>query len=144
MGGYWITNKGNILEVDHKNGQHHADLAFDYYLTPELFDPNEFESEAEARDDDFVRGTVMEAAIDDGWIRITTSRREMGVELNSYKTDKTNIRKLMNLVNKDQEYDRYVLNPGRFNEEYHTKRQFLQRFTILLLDFSKIYAIISM
>lgn len=70
MNGFWITDKGEILEVDHKSNIHHPDVVMDYYGPQNFFD-----SEEEMHDDyayEAASDHAHDVALGDGWIRVTT------------------------------------------------------------------------
>ena len=135
LGGYWITDTGEIEEVDHDSNLHHADIAFYQYFSTDLnIDPTEFNSTEEARNDDFVRDEILKAAENDGWIRVSTRKEAMSITFNPYKTNKSNIKKLINLIKRDQEYNNYVieLGPTHLTTAYETKREAIRRLADLL------------
>lgn len=60
--GCWIEPNGNVHECDHRSDRHHADIAL------ELFD---IETTEDGEYDDYSREDAIEAALDDGWLRIS-------------------------------------------------------------------------
>jgi hypothetical protein len=94
--GYWITDKGERMDVDHNRGSHHADIVFDQFADYVDWDdvfamhdtPQDYEI---AKDDDFARDTVLDAAFDNGWIRVSTSRSGSSIDIVFRKSQVTKI-----------------------------------------------------
>jgi hypothetical protein len=63
-GGFWITENGEILECDHEQNLHHADIALKHF---DLDDGEEHEDDGWE-----VKNMALEAAVDNGWIQVST------------------------------------------------------------------------
>lgn len=64
MDGFWIDERGNILEVNHDEEIHHTDIASDE-LGIDIYDED-------GNIDDYLTDHVQEMAINQEWVRVTT------------------------------------------------------------------------
>lgn len=80
--GCWITDRGDVLEVDHASDVHHIELAMDRYAR--YLDLSEFGVEDDDEDpleNDYVRDYVADLALHDGWVRVMVRGDQVGIQL---------------------------------------------------------------
>ena len=77
LAGFWITETGERIEVDHDKGVHHANIALDHFI--DYLDFSDFSEPIDPYNDEFITDMAIEAAFDSGWVRVSTSPREINV-----------------------------------------------------------------
>lgn len=66
LGGFWITDTGELIPVDHRQDIHHGDISLKHFADDSMRDENgEF--------DDYSRDMAQDIAYQNGWIRVSTS-----------------------------------------------------------------------
>lgn len=112
LAGYWITNTGERLDVDHDAGVHHAKVALDHFI-----DYIDFSEPIDPYNDQYILDMAVEAAFDSDWIRVSTSPRE--IDLAFWELNPNSLRSLRTHLRNEQPVPRYVLdarnNVGEFS-----------------------------
>lgn len=74
LGGAWIKDSGELVPVDHANDIHHGRIALAHYA--DFIEPND-----EGEHDKYSEEAARDAAMENGWIRISTrGTRSISVE----------------------------------------------------------------
>lgn len=142
LAGFWITNTGERINVDHNKGIHHANIAVDEFL--EYLDLTDFEpiDSYDDRDNmiwaDDILDMAVDAAFDEGWVRVSTSGQEIDVTF--WKLNRNSLISLRKHLTNEQPVSTYVLDHvaefgslkelfRKLNEIYHTKHGVIKKGT---------------
>lgn len=99
--GHWITDAGDIHDIDHGEADvHHAQVALDH------FPP---EPEEEDPDDDGGDAAIV-AALYSGWIRTSMRDTEMAIQFYPRDVTRTALEVLRDIVRDEPEWSNYYLN----------------------------------
>jgi len=104
LAGFWLTDTGERIDVDHNKDIHHADIAL-----AEFRDFIDFSDFSEPIDpyDEYIFEMALEAAFDSGWVRVSTSPREIDVTF--WKLNRNSLISLRNHLKNEQPVSMYVL-----------------------------------
>lgn len=105
LSGFWITDTGERIEVDHNNGLHHADIALDEFL--KYLDLSDLSNSIDPSNDEYTIDMALEAAFDTGWIRVSISAHE--VDVTFWKLNKNSFDSLRKHLSNEQPVSNYVL-----------------------------------
>ncbi len=126
--GYWITEFGEILSTDHKNGIHHSHLALDAFG-----DENMMNDDGEY--DKYSATMAEDQALENGWIRCNSQIKSKTFSVEWYVTPSTDaLKTLLKMIQTAPEpYKEYDIDDGSNHESFKTKGAAL-RFITGLID----------
>lgn len=125
--GYWITDKQEILPVDHNKDQHHADVAFDDFIDYTGYDgPLDKQS---LLGDEFIRAGIFNTVFNEGWIRVSTSENSNSLNFDLWpnKVSKRTLMTFANMIKKDKDWGEYVYISGKVFRSKRAMLYFLNR-----------------
>lgn len=128
LSGFWITDTGERIDVNHDKGTHHANVALDHFI--DYLDFTGFTEPIDPYNDEYIADMALEVAFDNGWIRVSTSPQEIDVTF--WKLNRNSLNSLRNQLKNEQPVNLYVLDHAaeftslkdllrKINEIFHSK-----------------------
>lgn len=135
LSGFWITDTGERIDVNHDKGTHHANVALDHFM--DYLDFSDFSEPIDPYNDEYIADMALDAAFDNGWIRVSTSPRE--IDITFWKLNRNSLNSLRNHLKDEQPVNLYVLDHAaefgslkelfrKLNEIFHSRHVVTEEF----------------